>query len=120
MSHNLTLESYSSLTKKLAGWDSIGLCYKTRVVKLSANCIAIQHFDTNIIEFYSDGSIVFNNGGYYSSVTKRRMKVLTGLNITGSNKNCEWKIEGYDYYNGLTFHQPTRTIVQRDAIYCLS
>ncbi len=105
MSRNLELESFSSLVKKLGDKDSIKMCYETYAIKLSPNCIAIRHFNTNIIEFYSDGVIVLSNGGYYSSVTKRRMKVITGLNITGSNINCEWKIEGHDYYNGISFHR---------------
>ena len=66
--------------------------------------IAVKYYDTDIVTFYPDGAVRFDNGGYKTASTKAKMSEWTYHRVY--QEKHEWYIttdEGVvDYYNGIT------------------
>jgi hypothetical protein len=67
---------YPSAARLLDGQRYRRIGYKTALL-LTNYTIAVQHHHTDIIDYYPDGGISLNTGGWSTSTTTHRMHRLT-------------------------------------------
>lgn len=67
--------------------------------------VLLRHHSTYIITYYDCGSIILNNGGWYSVTTKKIMNKYLPKGINLFQKKHKWYIEVnkqiFDYENGM-------------------
>ena len=51
-------------------------CGNNTRIRRDGNSVLIRHFATDIVEYVSNGIIILNNGGYYTSTTKERLNAF--------------------------------------------
>jgi hypothetical protein len=68
---------------------SIKLCPNTMLIKLDDNSIVVKFWNTNIITYFPDGSIVIDTNGYWTVTTKARLnEFLPGHIRVYNGKRC--------------------------------
>ena len=84
---NATLAAYDYARRDLLNNRTkrkVGYALYARLT--DADAVAVRYHDTDIVTFYSDGSIYLDNGGWPSMTTKRKMNELLaplGLCVDG-------------------------------------
>lgn len=51
-------------------------CGNNTRIRKDGNSVFIRHFATDIVEYVSNGIIILDNGGYYTSTTKERLNAF--------------------------------------------
>lgn len=70
------------------------------------NTREVKHWNTKILTFTPNGTVIIDNGGFYSATTKKRLnKYLKPYNISVYQKKYNWYIDYkgqiIDYFNGI-------------------
>jgi hypothetical protein len=121
----VTIHDYETAYRELGSKQSktIGNNTYLGIVDNEPGAIAITLHQTRILKFYPDGSIVLNNGGWYTVTTKDRLNdALIGACIC--KRSDDWVITigdtDYMYENGMTIKADGSTDVMPYAVYEVS
>ena len=75
------MKNYIEAVQVLNGKESRKLAYKTLLIRIHDNAIAVRHHSTDIVTYHSDGRTIIRNGNWYSNTTKKRINMYSDANI---------------------------------------
>jgi len=74
--------------------------WKTSLIRLDNDDIAVKYHDTNVVTYHPDGSATLRSGGWMTKTTKQRMNDYTHYRID-ADKGV-WYADGDVYQDGMT------------------
>jgi len=107
------IKNYTEAENYLGNKNKRPLAYKTKLIRRDSETIAVRHHDTDIIVYYQDGTIILDNGGFYSPTTKERMNLFTPSNIRIYQEKSIWFVSDPNIDKDITFTRPT--IIEPDG-----
>lgn len=101
--------TYAEAAERLGNRLTLNVQNNTKLVRLTADTIALRLHRTNIVEWSEDGSIVLYTGGWFTSVTEERINAYTprGVRVSGKKDSARTR-EPAEFWTCSSGVHPTR------------
>jgi len=95
--------NYKEVESKLQGRNNLTRKQANNTYLVRCNgYLALRYHSTDVVKFYSDGKIVLDNGGWFTSTTKERINMGLPAGFHLSQVNGIWWLNGHKFQNGIT------------------
>ncbi len=95
--------NYETANEILKNRDSKKLKHETWLERISENEIAVVYHATSVVQYFKDGSVKLNNGGWATPTTKRRINLYQQCGKVFQEKFEWFFVFNRDFKNPIPF-----------------